>query len=280
MTSCGPGCPTPRSPRPPYTAFTSTEQPITARLIVRRVKDLNRQAAAGQDELFDVWRYHAVFTDSPFMLLQAEAQHRDHAIVEQVFADWSSGPLAHLPSGLFPANAAWLALAAISHNLLRAAGALASLAYAKARGATLRRDLIDVAARTRPPRPRPHHRAPARRLAPRAGMDEPVRSRHRPACPHGLTSPDPVTAPNGPTGHADRISQIPATWTSRRYVQRQETHARLNNKISFAGPASRKRSTEFPRWIEVKHPGRVPLGKIRSMTQHRARSSRGPPDRP
>jgi Transposase DDE domain group 1 len=132
-----------------YTAFTSKKGgAITARLIVRRVKDLNRQAAAGQDELFDVWRYHAVFTDSPFVLLQAEAQHRDHAIVEQVLADWTSGPLAHLPSGSFPANAAWLTLAAISHNLLRAAGALASLACAKARGATLRRDLIDVAART------------------------------------------------------------------------------------------------------------------------------------
>jgi hypothetical protein len=39
-------------------------------------------------------------------------------------------------------------LAAITHNLLRAAGSLASLAYAKARGATIRRDLIDVAART------------------------------------------------------------------------------------------------------------------------------------
>src|SRR5262249_168085 len=62
-----------------YTAFTSTNQPITARLIVRRVKDLNRQAAEGQDELFSVWRYHAIFTDSPFVLLQAEAQHRHHA---------------------------------------------------------------------------------------------------------------------------------------------------------------------------------------------------------
>jgi hypothetical protein len=131
-----------------YTAFTSTKRPLTARLIVRRVKDLNRQAAAGQDELFGVWRYHAVFTDSPFVTLQAEAQHRDHAIVEQVLADWTSGPLAHLPSGSFPANAAWLACAAIAHNLLRAAGSLASLTYAKARGATLRRDLIHVAART------------------------------------------------------------------------------------------------------------------------------------
>ena len=98
--------------------------------------------------MFDVWRYHAVFTDSPFVMLQAKEQHRDHAIVEQLFADWSGGPLAHLPSGSFPANAAWLALAAISHNLLRAAGALASLACAKATGATLRRDLIDIAART------------------------------------------------------------------------------------------------------------------------------------
>jgi hypothetical protein len=49
---------------------------------------------------------------------------------------------------VFPANAAWLACAAIAHNLLRAAGSLASLGYGKARGATIRRDLIDVAART------------------------------------------------------------------------------------------------------------------------------------
>jgi hypothetical protein len=132
-----------------YTAFTSRKgQAITARLIVRRVKDLNAKAAAGQGELFTAWRYHAVFTDSPFTMLQAEEQHRGHAQAEQVFADWTDGPLAHLPSGSFPANAAWLACAAISCNLLRAAGCLASLACAKARGATLRRDLIHVAART------------------------------------------------------------------------------------------------------------------------------------
>jgi hypothetical protein len=131
-----------------YTAFTSKKGgAITARLIVRRVKDLNRKAAAGQDELFAVWRYHAMFTDSPFATLQAEEHHRDHAQVEQVFADLTDGPLAHLPSGSFPANAAWLACAAIAHNLLRAAGSLASLACARARAATLRRDLIGVAAR-------------------------------------------------------------------------------------------------------------------------------------
>ena len=53
-----------------YTAFASKKgQAVTARLIVRRVRDLNKQAADGQDELFPVWRYHAVFTDSPFELV-------------------------------------------------------------------------------------------------------------------------------------------------------------------------------------------------------------------
>ena len=133
----------------PYTAFASKKgQAVTARLVVRRVRDLNKKAAAGQDELFPVWRYHAVFTDSPFELVQAEGQHRDHAVVEQVFADVTSGPLAHLPSGKFAANAAWLAIAAMAHNLVRAARALASLPFAKARAATIRRDLIAVAGRT------------------------------------------------------------------------------------------------------------------------------------
>jgi hypothetical protein len=63
---------------------------------------------------------------------------------------WSpgrNGPLAHLPSGSFAANAAWTTCAAITCNLLRAAGCLASRFHARARGATIRADLIDVAAR-------------------------------------------------------------------------------------------------------------------------------------
>ena len=85
-----------------YTAFASKKgQAVTARLIVRRVRDLNKKAAGGTGELFPVWRYHAVFTDSPFQTVQAEGQHRDHAVVEQVFADVTSGPLAHMPSVIF-----------------------------------------------------------------------------------------------------------------------------------------------------------------------------------
>jgi hypothetical protein len=132
----------------PYTAFASKKgRAITARLIVRRVRDLNRKAGQGQGELFTSWRYHALFTDAPFGTIQAEAQHRDHAIVEQVFADLVSGPLAHLPSGHFPANAAWLTCAAMSHNLTRGAGALAGMFHARARAATIRGHLIAVAAR-------------------------------------------------------------------------------------------------------------------------------------
>ena len=132
----------------PYTAFASkARQAVTARLIVRRVRDLNPAAGAGQGELFVAYRYHAVFTDSPFELVQAESQHRGHAIVEQVFADLNDGPLAHLPSGVFAANAAWLTLAATAHNLLRAAGCLAGVFHARARCATLREDLVNLAGR-------------------------------------------------------------------------------------------------------------------------------------
>jgi hypothetical protein len=59
-----------------------------------------------QGELFRVWRHHAVFTDSPLPMLTAEADHRRHAIIEQVIADLKAGPLAHLPSSNFMANSA------------------------------------------------------------------------------------------------------------------------------------------------------------------------------
>ena len=90
-----------------YTAFTSRTKAkhVHARLIVRRVKDMN---PLHQSELFTAYRYHAVFTNSPLPMLAAEKAHRAHAIVEQVIADLKNGPLAHLPSGHFWANSAWL----------------------------------------------------------------------------------------------------------------------------------------------------------------------------
>jgi len=112
-----------------YTAFAGTRYEITARLIVRRVPCRDRQVDPGQAQLFATWRYHALFTDSTFVLVQAEAQHRGHAVIEQVLADFIDGPLAHLPSGDFAANGAWLTLAGVAHNLTRAAGHLAAPHY-------------------------------------------------------------------------------------------------------------------------------------------------------
>jgi len=125
-----------------YTAFAGTKNEITARLIVRRVRDRNHP-----DELFPAWRYHPFFTNTSESVTDADITHRQHAIIESVFADLIDGPLAHLPSGIFAANAAWAVLAAITHNLLRAAGTLIDHAHAVARGATLRRHLVTVPAR-------------------------------------------------------------------------------------------------------------------------------------
>lgn len=135
--------------RIPYTAFVSKpkHRRVTATLIVRRVKRLGTGHPQGQGELFTTYRFHAVFTDSPLTLIDAEKAHRGHAIVEQVIADLKGSALAHLPSGMFNANAAWLQLACLAYNLTRAAGTLASLFHAKATTATIRADLIEVPAR-------------------------------------------------------------------------------------------------------------------------------------
>ena len=111
-----------------YTAFTSHHTGrITARLIVRRVPERNTRklATAAQDGLFNLWRYHAVFTNQTTPLVEAEKTHRGHAVIEQVSADLKAGPLAHLPSKSLTANSAWLAIATITFNLTRALGVTA-----------------------------------------------------------------------------------------------------------------------------------------------------------
>lgn len=138
-----------------FTAFASTTNPVTARLIVRRVRDRNHP-----DALFPVWRYHPFFTNNTEPTAQADLTHRGHAIIETVFSDLIDGPLAHLPSGRFAANSAWAICAAMAHNLLRAAATLTGRAHALAQGATLRRQLINVPARLVRPQRRPVLRLP------------------------------------------------------------------------------------------------------------------------
>ncbi len=238
MTSFAAGCPTPRSPRPNYTAFTSKKgKAITARLIVRRVKDLNRKAGEGQDELFTVWRYHAVFTDSPFETLQAEEQHRDHAIVEQVLRGLDRRPAGSPALGLVPRERG---LAGPRRHQPQPAARRRVPGQPRLRQSPWRHAAPRPHRRRRPhrpPRPRRDHRAPARRLAPRARVDEPVRSRLRPARRGGLTSPDPVTAPPRPNGRRQATS-IPGQnlWTSRRNVSGRKPTPAPAPRSTSSGP--------------------------------------------
>lgn len=136
----------------PFTAFTSKKkaEQVTGRLIVRRIPDLNPSAKNGQETLFDTWRFHAFFTTTDTDVadtVSADKTHRRHAIIEQVHADLKNSALAHLPSGKFNANAAWLVLAVMAFNLTRAAATITGPRLAKATTATIRRKLIAVPAR-------------------------------------------------------------------------------------------------------------------------------------
>ncbi|HET9649283.1 MAG TPA: IS1380 family transposase [Microlunatus sp.] len=141
-----------------FTAFATqpAADQVPGRLIVRRIPDFQAEQhrAAGQDGLFDMWRFHAFFTTtSPEVLdtVTADKIHRRHAIIEQIHADLKNSALAHLPSGKFTANAAWLVLAVIAFNLTRAAATLAAPTSAsdpaRATTATVRRTLIQIPCR-------------------------------------------------------------------------------------------------------------------------------------
>ena len=133
-----------------FTAFAAQRKAdqVPGRLVVRRIPDLN--ATPGQGTLFDSWRFHAFFTTTDPAVLDtvaADKTHRGHAIIEQVHADLKHSTLAHLPSGKFNANAAWLVLAVMAFNLTRAAATISGPRLAKATTATIRRKLITVPAR-------------------------------------------------------------------------------------------------------------------------------------
>jgi hypothetical protein len=136
----------------PFTAFSAQKKAdrVSGRLVVRRIPDLNPKSSDGQETLFDTWRFHAFFTTTDPTVLDtvaADKTHRGHAVIEQVHADLKNSALAHLPSGKFAANAAWLVLAVIAFNLTRAAATLTGPDLAKATTATVRRKLITVPAR-------------------------------------------------------------------------------------------------------------------------------------
>ena len=133
----------------PFVAFTGRRKAehVRCRLVVRRVKRLQPATGDGteQGELFAAYRHHAFITNSTLDTVQADQRHRDHALIEQVIAELKDGPLAHLPSGKYAANAAWVAHAVIAFNIARATAVAAQMPTA--RWATLRTQIINIPAR-------------------------------------------------------------------------------------------------------------------------------------
>src|SRR3954471_12840748 len=112
------------------------------RLVVRRTRLIGAQA-----ELWPDWRHFALLTNRTEATAIVEAEHRDHAVVEQVIADLKDQALAHFPSGHFHANGAWTVLACLAHNLLRWTQLLGLPATTVRAACTLRRRLLAIPGR-------------------------------------------------------------------------------------------------------------------------------------
>ena len=141
----------PKSPKPPTPLSRPHRDAVTARLIVRRVKD-----ARYPDALFPVWRYHPFFTDSDEPLAQADITHRRHAIIETDVrrpdrrARWRTCP----PAGSAPTPPGCCARRSPT-TCCAPPATLAGGRHAVARGATLRRKIVNIPARLARPQRRP-----------------------------------------------------------------------------------------------------------------------------
>lgn len=126
-----------------YVAFAGTPDAVTLRLVVRRV----RPTPGSQLALDVVHDYHPMLTNRTHDLTTVEADHRAHAVIELAIRDLKAGGLAHCPSGVFTANAAWLGLAVLAHNLGRWTLAAAGPDFERATVATLQTKLVAMPAR-------------------------------------------------------------------------------------------------------------------------------------
>ena len=178
----------PKSPTPP---FRPEPDAAPVRLIVRRV----RPTPGSQLALFAKYSYHAFITDREGETLELEADHRRHAEIENAIRDLKYGVgLNHLPSGRFAANAAWLAVQVMAHNLARWTARL-GLGEQIVTTKTLRRRFFSLAGRLTRSAPPPHSASP-----PALALGNPVQPRPGPAASHsipGLTAPSATDPPTG-----------------------------------------------------------------------------------
>ena len=128
------------------------------RLVVRRTRLVGPQATLWPD-----WRHHAFVTDRAGDPVALDADHRQHAVVELAIRDLKEGSgLAHMPSGKFNANAAWLVLAGLAHNMVRWVAHLGLGQPGPVVAKTIRRRLIALPGRITRSARRDHLRLPRR----------------------------------------------------------------------------------------------------------------------
>lgn len=113
------------------------------RLVVRRTRLVGRQA-----RLWPEWRHHAFVTDRAGSAIDLDADHRNHAVVELAIRDLKAGAgWNHSPSGKFLANAAWIVIGALAHNMVRWIAKLGLGHHGPVVAKTIRRQLITVPGR-------------------------------------------------------------------------------------------------------------------------------------
>src|SRR5699024_351949 len=117
-------------------------------LVIRRIPGLGDSKRADvQDLLFELFRYHSFFATvnkRRFDTVVTDQVHRKHAIIERNNAKLKNGALAYMPSGVFNANVAWLGIAEITHNLMRADNGLIGRRISKVRAQALRTRIIGI----------------------------------------------------------------------------------------------------------------------------------------
>ena len=179
-------------------ARSRSRKPRTLRLIVRRTRLVGAQA-----ELWPNWRHHAFITDRDDLdTKEADAYHRNHARVELAIKDLKDNGLRRCPSGRFFANGAWLACAALAHNLLR--WTAPPRTPPPQRTSHRRRHRAQTAphsARTPPQPQRPPQTAPAAQLALGHGLHHRPGTHPQPAPAHLSRRSAPGAAQPNPKRH-------------------------------------------------------------------------------
>ena len=216
-----------------YTPFQHKEDASAVRLIVRRVKP----TPGSQLALFVNYSYHAFISDRAGELLELEADQRRHAEIENAIRDLKYGVgLNHLPSGRFAANAAWLAVQVIAHNLARWTAHPLGPALdpappeALALGWPVGSRPGVVTGATAPGLTPAHSAGPGPRLAP--------------ACPRTPRAPSRPRAQHPRAALSDGSSLRPAPGTARRTPPHPPN----------APPARHPGPSSFDRWIRAKDP--------------------------